>query len=370
MQVFQAVQHADPVRTASCIRTLAMYVDTTNFSANDKNTVVLATQYVYARANPQLQYEAGIVLKQLGAPLPTVIPKSTHTATTSTQSRQPRYTPETCTKSSTRYAKKYTRAGKRHHRRGRYKKAVSQYERALKRCNSYLPGIYRIAAAHAAEGNREKCNVYLRQLKQIDSAKANEHLLDARGSDDFQGMHDDETFRSLTGFVRIRLLNAIGKMGRDEVKRIQKYLKKLNYTIGEVGVDRRDNAPPYPEIWYKPAAKRQALIARELVDHPKTRINGNLQPDYPFDVVISWSVKLVKNQYDELQPESVAHKIDPDNIDAELRSIERKEDEALRKPTRALNKADRVLGTPDRIGNSIENSTNKVERVIDRVPGF
>lgn len=369
MQVFQAVQHADPVRTASCIRTLAMHVDTANFSTNDKNTVVLATQYVYARANPQLQYEAGIVLKQLGAPLPAVIQKTTTTSVSSAPA-QSSYTADTCNKSAVRDAKKYTRAGHRHHRKGRYKKAVRQYKRALKRCNSYLPGIYRMAAAQAAEGNNIECNTYLNQLRQIDSPEANEKLLTARGSDDFQGMRNDETFRGLTGYVRIRLLNAIGKMGRDEVKRIEKYLKKLNYAVGEIGMDRRDKPAPYPEIWYKPSAKRQALIARELVDHPKTRINGNLKPDYPYDVVISWSVKLVKNQYDELQPESVAHKIDPDNIDAELRSIEQKEDEVLRKPTRAFNKADRVLGTPDRIGSSIENSTNKVERVIDRVPGF
>ena len=373
-QNFQYWQNAPLERLTLCMRVWGMYRVPKDVSQEERNLAVPAFQRVYTEGDPQQRFDAAWVLRSLNAPIPQNVGPAKSSSTSQNRVKQrTKFEPQECSSANRKRAKKYNTRGYKDYKKGRLKRALNNYQKAMNLCETHLRSTFNTAAVLARLDRVSESNDVLQRLVDIGTEDALAQVYKARKDSDFLGSRTNKRFKKITGYVRIRLLNGaiVGDMdfGEDDIKRIEKYLLRLHHEVANKGADKRAKKPKYPMIWYKPSAKVQAVLIKKLVDHPKTRL-VEMGEDNKYDVVISWSVKLVKNEFGEKQPEQVARTLDPENIDSEMKNLERSQNQALRKPNDALNKTNQVLATPDNVSGGIDRSISSGKSLINKIPGL
>ena len=334
-----------------------------------------------------MRFDAGFILRAMGASVPTNVGSarrnyssnrntSNQGNSTSRNETPPAFELQECTTSQEKRAKSLIRKARTDFRKKRFKSAYKNYSRALESCNSGLKANFGMAKTCSKLKKVAEANKHLQRLLDIGTEKAVDLLHGARIDEDFENMRQSDDFKRITGYAAIYLVNSMTaddeekEMGSDEIRTIRKRLKMLRHHIVKVSDNKRNERISFPRIWFKPASKVQAIFFKDVVDHPDTRLIPIKAGDSKFDIIIAWAQKVVRDEYGEKRPADVARKLDPDNVDASLRSLEHKQTNALRKPESVLNKTNRVLNTPENIGSSLERSYNRGERLIKRIPGL
>jgi tetratricopeptide (TPR) repeat protein len=364
-----------------------MYRNKESIKENARNKAIPAFHRVYREGDLQMRYDAGVVLRAMGASVPTNVGRATATfstprsnsnrsSTTSQSTSSSAFNADECSSSAQKRAKSLERKAKSDFRKKRYKSAHTKYKRALETCNSGLSANFGMAKTCAKLKKIDEANQHLQRLLDIDTEKSVDLLHGARIDGAFENMRQNADFKRITGYAAIYLVNSMTsddaekEMGADELRVIRKRLKMLRHHIVKEGDNKRNERISFPRIWFKPASKVQAIFFKDVVDHPDTRLIPIGNGDSKYDIIIAWAQKVVRDEYGEKRPADVARKLDPDNVDASLQSLERKQTNALRKPESILNTTNRVLNTPENIGGSLERSYDRGERLIKRIPGL
>ena len=209
---------------------------------------------------------------------------------------------------------------------------------------------------------------YLQRLVAMGTGESLDKVHDARMDPDFASIRKESAFKKITGYVRVKVLNSSGEFGEEEVERIERLLDRLRHHVADTGFDKYRRKRPF--IWYNglQSSRIQAMLFKDVVDHPDTRMKP-INWDSEFDVIISWGVEIVKDEYGDSRPTPVARSADPDNLDKKMQSLEHKQGQALREPDQAANKANRVLGTPERAKSKTKNAIKRTERTIKKIEG-
>lgn len=358
----RAFTHPDKApldRLVYCMRVWATFRTPATISQEDRDLAVPAFQEAFRRGGSQIRYDAQLVLQSLNAPVPKV------EASRSAKAQGPkRFVPRACSRTDRQRASGLARKGAAFLKKGRTAPALRHYAEAVETCESHLAATYGHARAAALTGDRELASDRLRRLHDLRKDEAIERLSSARTDEAFVSLRGDPDFRQLTGYVRVKVLNSVGEFGEDETTRIQRLVERLGHEVAERGDDKYRRKRPH--LWYAGDARVQAVLFKDVIDHPRTRIKP-ITWDSEFDVIISWGVVLERDAYGDERPAEEPRSADPDKIDQQVRDLERRQRDALRDPERAASKADRVLGTPDRVEQRGKGAIDRTKRTIDRL---
>jgi len=371
LRAFVHPNKAELDRLVYCMRLWGTFRTPSTIPAKERNLAVPAFQRVYRDGTGQQQYDSRLVLQSLGAPIPKLAKKpkaGPGSAGRRGSASRKKFEPSDCSRSERQAAERGYKSGNKSFKRKRYQIARSAYEGALERCDAHVAATYKLAATCALLGMKDDAIEYLQRLHDMGTGESIDKLHDARVASEFASLRDDSAYKHTTGYVRIKLLNSIGEFGEEEVERMGKLLKRLRHDVVTTGADKYRRKRPF--IWYNhlQSSRIQAMLFKDVVDHPETRTKP-INWDSEFDVIISWGVEIVKDEYGDSRPTPVARSTDPDNLDKKMQSLEHKQNQALREPDQAANKANRILGTPERAKNKTENAIKRTERTIKKIEG-
>lgn len=358
-------------RLVYCMRVWATFRTPSTIPAKERNLAIPAFQRVYVEGTGQEQYDSRLVLQSLGAPIPKLTRKargaSGKEGRRGSASRK-KFEPMSCSRSENQSAERSYKNGNKSYKKKRYQNARESYETAVARCDAHVAATYKLAATCSILGMKDDALEYLQRLNDMGTGESIDKLHDARVDPNFASLREDSSFKLITGYVRVKVLNSIGEFGEEEVERIGKLLTRLRHPVAATGSDKYRRKRPF--IWYNhlQSSRVQAMLFKDVVDHPDTRTKP-INWDSEFDVIISWGVEIVKDQYGDSRPTPVARSADPDNLDKKMQSMEHKQNQALREPDQAANKANRVLGTPERAKNKAENAVKRTERTLNKIEG-
>ena len=88
----------------------------------------------------------------------------------------------------------------------------------------------------------------LANLSDLGTDEAADYIHKARIERAFRG-HNLPSFKAVTGYARIKLLNSKGMYGEDEIERIEVFLSPAYFVVTDLGVDPHDRE--FPIIWHK-----------------------------------------------------------------------------------------------------------------------
>ena len=371
LRAFVHPNRAKLERLVYCMRVWATFRTPSAIPAKERNMAIPAFQRIYREGTGQQQYDSRLVLQSLGAPIPKITakpkPGERKGARRGSASRK-KFVPASCSRSETQSAERAYNKGNKSYKRKRYQIARDHYEAALDNCDGHVAATFKLAATCAVLGMTDDALEYLQRLHDIGTGESIDKLHDARVDPKFVSLREESAFKSITGYVRVKVLNSVGEFGEEEVERIGKLLRRLRHEVAATGADKYRRKRPF--IWYNHlrSSRIQAMLFKDVVDHPETRTKP-INWDSEYDVIVSWGVEIVKDQYGDSRPTPVARSTDPDNLDKKMQSMEHKQNQALREPDQAANKANRVLGTPERAHTKAENAINRTKRTINKVEG-
>ncbi len=376
MRAFQSPEKSELGQLIYCMKVWAMFRRPATIPEADRKIAVPAFLRIYRDGSAQSRQEAELVLQSLNTPIPDELKKREGSkrrrggrAIRAGQPSilapdRPKYEPPPCGKKATRTAKRWAGKGDKQRRKGKSRAAEGLYQRALAACEGHVRSNYGMAGAKAMQNEVADAVEYLQRLGDIGSNAAIDRLNQARVDRSFVTLRGQPDFRRLTGYMKLKLLNGCGEYGEDEVERIEHLFEKLRHEIAEKGHDKHQRKRPH--VWYKSHAKVQALLAQEVVDDPDTRLR-RITWDSEFDIIVSWGVKLEKDEYGDVRPKKNPRSFDPDAADKKMRDLETKQNQALRKPEKAATTAERVIDTPDRAERKAKSAVDRTKRTIDKV---
>ena len=375
MRAFASPEKSQLGQLVYCMKVWATFRRPATISEADRKIAVPAFLRVYRDGSAQSRQEAELVLQSLNTPIPAELKKregkrrSGGRAVRAGQPSilapdRPKYEPPPCGKGPARKAKSWAGKADRQRKKGNARAAEGLYQRALAACEGYVRANYGMAGAKAMQNEVADAVEYLQRLGDIADNEAIDRLNHARIDKSFGTLRGQPDFRRLTGYMKLKLLNGCGEFGEDEVERIEHLLKKLRHEIAEKGHDKHQRKRPH--VWYKSHAKVQALLVQEVVDDPDTRLR-RISWDSEFDIIVSWGVKLEKDEYGDVRPKKNPRSFDPNAADKKMQSLEQKQNQALRKPEKAAATAERVIDTPDRAERKAKSAVDRTKRTIDKV---
>jgi tetratricopeptide (TPR) repeat protein len=270
------------------------------------------------------------------------------------------YNPEPVSKGAHERARALNKKAFAEDKRGNSGKALELYEAALDADPRYEMAIFNAACVYARTDQTSTALEYLRRLTDLGTDDSIDRLRKARAEDDFERLHDDDEFKLLTGFARIRVFNSKGEYGEDEVERIEEYFAKADYPV-ESTADYPDDLP-FPVIFHKEGAPRvTALRLAKLVNHPKTEFDI-LPDDRPYDIGVVWGDTYSINPRTN-EPNVKSHELkDPEK---ELDNVRREEDKALREPEKMAREAEFRARTGERVKSRVDSNIQRVEGTVD-----
>jgi hypothetical protein len=375
MRAFASPEKSELKQLVYCMKVWAMFRRPATIPEADRKIAVPAFLRVYRDGSPQTRQEAELVLQSLNTPIPDELKKrnvkrrSGGRAVRAGQPSilapdRPKFDPAPCGKKARSGARRWVGKGNQQRKKGNARAAEGFYQRGLAGCEGHIASLYGMAGAKAMQNDVAGAVEYLQRLGDIASDEAIDRLNQARIDRSFATLRGQPDFRRLTGYVKLKLLNGCAEFGEDEVERIEHLLKKLRHEIAEKGHDKHQRKRPH--VWYKNHAKVQALLMQEVVDDPDTRTR-RITWDSDFDIIVSWGVKLEKDEYGDVRPKKNPRSFDPDVADKKMAKLSQKQNQTLRKPEQAANTAERVLDTPDRTQRKAKSAVDRTKRTIDKM---
>ena len=356
----------------SCLTQWYQHRDLANASESERSLVAEAAAHLFKEGDRTQEGLARLVLSRLGVTPPPKAAASRETAEPreTRASREPErelYRPAEVSESAMRRAKKARKKGFKAYRRRRYEAALRDFERAINLYPGYVQALYDAACTSALLGRRDDAIEYLRKLVDVGERDrdALRRVHKARTDEDFVRLREDQEFQTVTGYVRVKVVNGLGEYGEDEVDRIVKTAQRVHYHV-VAGVDRKKRTTPV--IWFKPesrAARNAAYILEKIVNHPRTEFKP-IDWESEFDVIVSWGDEIEFDDHGDPVEVRTYAPPDPEATQDELLD---EQDKAVREPQTYARKVDRAVETPERMGQRLEQSGRRVDdtmRTIDR----
>ena len=380
---FKSPDTADIKVIGRCIRLWEAYQDVSQVKDGDyKTRVVTAMQRLYAQGDDK---DAGVARNALARLGVANLPKrgneaaagagtSDATAPATKEPAHKRFNPDPPTKAQLKAADKAFKAGFTSYSKKDYDKALVQYLKMVDAAPGYAKGHYNVACIYALQGDDAKMGTYLQNLADMAAGGNAEALADikaARTDTDFEGMRDKSmAFKRITGYAKIKVLNAMGDRGEENADNIMASLKKLNYVAD--GVDESSKERKNPIIWYAEHSRTAAFIVKELLNHPKTQVVlFSFDQLKGYDVVVVWGDDLKKSEDPKVYVQ------DPKDAEKKLDQLAKKEDEILKEPDAVTDEIDSALGKPQEIQDDVDKNlerpgkaVDKVEKSVDKVKGL
>lgn len=273
-----------------------------------------------------------------------------------------KYNPEPASEGDAKKARAMNDKGYDLAKKKKRDEALRYFEKAIELNPRYEQAIYFAAAQYAQTDRVATAIDYLGRLRDLGTETAGNRLQEARMEPDFEPARDNSTFKNLTGYAKIKLINSRGEVGEDEVDRIAKYFEKAKFPIHDTGHDKHERDMPI--IWTQDGTARStAFILMRLVNHPNTQV-VMIDWDTDYDIIVSWGDTYKKNARGDDVPTRTYEVKDPEKTSDEAL---REQDRALREPDKYASEVDNKLGTPERMMNRGESSINRVERSVDTI---
>ncbi len=368
---FKSPQQATVDELAKCVRLWEAYKDVSKVKGDERDRVVSAMKRLYVEGSDTDAHVSKLALQRLKVtelperPDPSASkPKRADKAgdAPSAQVEAPASGRKKCdvpkpSDKDIKAAEKAIKAGLGQYKKKKYEAALAQFLKAVEAAPGYARSHYNAAAMYAMTDDEAKAVEHLRCMQDIGDDEAVTYLKKAKTDKDFDGIKgDSKGFKEVTGYVRVKVGNGLGELGEENVDNLEMTLEKLGYDIEVVPAGPKEG---YPIIWYQHHARVQAMIMKDVVRHPETKMVPLDEGEH--DVVILWDDKVKKGDAPRV------YVPDPDDAEKSLDAIARKQDEALRKPEEVTRKVDHTLETPDRIEKKVDKITDAPGKTIDKI---
>jgi len=273
-----------------------------------------------------------------------------------------RYDPPEASAANRKAAEGMAKAGVKLLTKQKYPAGTAQLEKALAKDPRSEFVLYNLACGEANIDDRHKDALeHLQDLADLDTDQSAERLIKARSDKDFAPLRGDADFKRITGYLRIQVVNTIGKNGEQAVENIQKLLDKLEQPKADVGS--ADKSQENPTILFKPHAKAQTSLLADLLNHPRTRIDP-MDIESKYDMIIRWGSKVVI-----VDGKPKAESVGPETADEAVQKARRKQNQVLAQPEQAINKVNKVVNTPERTYNEGVAMEKRVEGTVKKAEG-
>lgn len=379
---FKSPDTADLSEISRCVKLWEAYQNVSKVKGDYKDRVVTAMKRMYVAGEETDSKIARGALLRLGvSDLPdrsgggkATASAGTKTATAKAAPKRTPFNPPPPDKGEVKSAEKYFKKGIGAYKKKKYDDALTSYLKMTEVAPGYAKGHYNVACIYALQGNEAKMAEYLTNLADM-SGNGNDEakgmLRQARDDADFAEIRDKSSeFKRLTGYGKIKVLNAMGDRGEENVDNLESSLKKLGHPVDDISPSTKTRKNPI--VWYAEHSKGLAYVIVKLLNHPKTQtVLFTPEELKGYDVVVVWGDDLK----DKEDPKTYVS--DPKDAEKKIDSLLREEDEMLSKPGEAVDEVDDTLSTPDRISDKVEDkvdkagkSVDKVEKAIDKAGGL
>ena len=375
---FDEPEEASLEKIAHCVRLWHAYRDVASVGRFERARVIHAMQRLYSEGSESDVHVAGIGLARLRA-------------TTAPERRTPRAVGDradsttggadvrtgggstgdvsslrgTCDTSKPsagqiRVAEKFIKKAQSLSRAGDGPGALEKALGAVEAAPGDVGARYVAAVMHARLDQAQEAAVQLACMQAVGSDEAVERLRKARRDKAFHGIRDKSPeFKRVTGYARIKVGNALGEYGEDNVDNLEASLEKLGYPVATV--TSTDKKYVEPHIWFREEVRGTAYFAIKLMKHPKLRQHPIDWDDEEFDIIIAWGDKVKRGKEPKLWVG------DPNDEPMTIRGLERAQDDALRKPEKFASDVDRAVDAPDRAVRRVEGRIDRTERTLNRL---
>ena len=373
---FKTPADADLKTLGKCVRLWEAYQDVPSVKPGDyRDRVTAAMTRLYLEGTDKDESVARGALRRLGVTnLPEKGPAAKPEAAAPKEAARKRFAPPEPSAKDIKAAEKAFKAGLGHYGKKKYDLALVQYLKMVEVAPGYPKGHYNVACIYALTGDEPNMGKALQNLADLSAggnAEAGAMLKRTRKDTDFDGIRDKSaTYKRLTGYAKIKVLNGAGEVGEDNADNLLASLLKLGY-LAE-GIDESSKPRKNPIIWYAEHARGPAYIVKELLGHPKTEVFLYTSEQLKgFDVVVVWGDDVKKGA------EPKVYVADPADAEKKLDDLAKKEDEILRKPEAVVDEIDDALGKPEEIVDRVEDNlerpgkaVERVEKTVDKVKGL
>ena len=276
-----------------------------------------------------------------------------------TVSYRERYDPPAASKKGHQRARKKNSAGAKQEKRKQWEAALELYEEAVGLSPRYETALFNVARMYGMLDRSESAVRSLANLSDLGTDEAADYIHKARIERAFRGAYNLPSFKAVTGYARIKLLNSKGMYGEDEIERIEEYFESAYFVVTDLGVDPHDRE--FPIIWHNEGvAEGTAKVLTKLVNHPRT-VLVPIDWETEYDIVVTWG-----DAYD-LDPRTgqpIVREYELKNPDNTTEDALREQDKALREPESVARDVDRTVKTRrDPFGESRAPEKSWRERV-------
>jgi len=275
---------------------------------------------------------------------------------------RPRYDPPEAKEADAKAADKLVKAGIKLLLKKKWSAAVALLESALQKNPRSEPALYNLACGEAnLEPKRKDALKHLQNLADLGTDQSSERLIKSRSDADFEPIRDDPDYKRITGYMRIQVVNTIGRAGEPAIENIEKLFDKLGHKKRETS--EIDKAQDHPTVLFKPHAKAQTALIAELLNHPRTRLDP-IDFESKYDMIVRWGARV-----DSSGGETKVESFGPDTVDDSIANARKKQNKILAQPEGAINKVNKVVSTPERAYGQVEAMGKRVEGTVDKAKG-
>ena len=332
-------------------------------SSGDKSAIEKGLRFMYDKGSDPAAALAREGLVRLDV---IVAPRAATATAQGTASAEPaarkRYDPPEANAANRKAAEALAKAGVKLLSKQKYPAGTAQLEKALAKDPRSEFVLYNLACGEANMDDRHKdCLEHLQDLADLDTDQSAERLIMARKDKDFAPMRGEPDFKRITGYLRIQVINTIGKNGEPAMENIQKLLEKLEQPKADVGA--AEKGQENPTILFKPHAKAQTSLLADLLNHPRVRIDP-IDFDTKYDLIIRWGAKITM-----VDGKPKAESVGPETADEAVQKARHKQNQVLAQPEQAINKVNKVVNTPERTYNEGQAMEKRVEGTVKKAEG-
>jgi len=279
-------------RLSECSELFLSYRDTTKLSPNERRAYRSGFSVLFYLGNDTGRENAHEVLKRLGAkPMDREVVFPDEAAASSAVAKAACKDVAAVGEAREKKARALNREGLAAYRSKKYSKAIGLFEKAMKEDPSYLEPIYNAACNYALLKDARSSVELLEEIKGRCGRQPKVYLSKSHNDKDFRFIKKDPSWRRVTGYVEILLLNGAGPEGQQDVERIS---RDLNMTMGRspafTGSDKHSRSAPL--VYYKGSFKELAEQVKEIVGSPRTKLKeitfNTAIKNYNFDMIIVW----------------------------------------------------------------------------------
>ncbi len=358
---------ADELET--CADTFNAYALGRDITSLNRGDIEKGMRWLYEKGAMRASMIGRDGLFRLGIKLPIRGDAPLSTGGATARPTRERYDPPYASHSDKRAAEALAKKGVALLGRKKYGKGALALEGAVAKDPRSEFALYNLGCGYALQDKRSDALTQLQHLADLGTDEGLERLIKARSDRDFEPMRDDPDFKRITGYMRIHVINTIGRPGEAAIANIYELLEKLGHA--EVDRDKNGDRLEAPEVHFKPHTKAQVALIGDLLNHPRVRLEP-MKGDSRYDLVIRWGARI-----ESVDGKPQAESSGPEVVDDKMNAAKRKQNEILAKPEGAINKVDKVVSTPERtyntaesMGKRAEGTFNKGKGVIDKVTGI